>query len=137
MKVAYSLAFFVLILLLVAGVFFWLEQSSDHTQTLRRIVQCRSEVLDDSVLGLDADTTLIGAFITFDKIPLSTSTKEKLKSLDVTLDEGSQIFEISSNILAKIPTASLCELSKVPGISSIFIPELNTGEENENSNVAP
>lgn len=137
MKVSYSLAFFVLILLMVAAVFFWLEQSSDNSRTLRRIISCRSEVLDDSVLGLEADTTLIGAFITFDKVPLATSTKEKLKSLEVSLDEGSQIFEISSNILAKIPTASLCELSKVPGISSIFIPKLNTGEGDQNNNVAP
>ena|SRR3989344_2464166 len=133
MKISHSLAFLVLILLLVAGLFFWLENSDFGRQpTLRRVVDCRNEAIDDSVLELDADTTLIGAFITFERTPLDQLTKDKLAALDVVLDEDSQIFETTSHVLAQIPTVSLCELSKIEGVKSVFIPAINQPSVNAN-----
>lgn len=137
MKISYSLAFFVLILLVVAAVFVWLEGDNQNSPTLRRLVNCRSEILDDSVLDLSADTTLIGAFITFDQMPLSAETKDSLNKLSVVIDEGSQIFEISSNVLAQIPTASLCALSEMKSVKSIFIPAPSGESSDSNSNDAP
>ncbi|PWB38758.1 MAG: hypothetical protein C3F02_02510 [Parcubacteria group bacterium] len=128
MKISHSLAFSVVILVAVAAVFFWLDHSGNQSQNLRRVVKCRSAVIDQSVLDLDADTSLIGAFISFDRMPLATDTVDRLAQLGVSLDIGSQIFEISGNILAQIPTASLCDLSKLPAVQSIFIPEQNQAD---------
>lgn len=130
MKTSYSIAFLALVLLVVSGFFLWLKNTGEHKPTLRRVINCRSSIIDDSVLSLDADTTLFSALVTFDKMPLSQEIRDKLLLLNVALEEGSQIFEIDSNIIAYIPTVSLCELSKIKGISSIFVPPTNNTSTN-------
>lgn len=130
MKTSYSIAFLVLVLLAVFAFFIWLKNTGEYKPTLRRVVNCNSSIIDDSVLSLDAKTTLLGAMITFDKMPLSQEILDKLKSLNVILIEGSQIFEIDSNVSAHIPTVSLCELSKIKGISAIFLPPTNNTSTN-------
>lgn len=133
MKISHSLAFLVLVLLLVAGLFFWLENSGLGSKpTLRRVVDCRSQVLDDSVLDLDADTTLVGAFISFEQMPLDQLTKDKLAALAVEIDESSRIFDSSPYVLARIPTASLCQLSQIAGVKSIFIPAVDPASLDSN-----
>lgn len=124
MKTTYSLVFFVLLVLLVAAIFFsWNVYYGARSRTLNQVLKCHDDIIDDSIFNLDAKTTLIGAMISFDKLPLPQLTKDKLAALGIVLDDSSQIFDISSYLIARIPTASLCALSQLPGVTSIFIPE--------------
>ncbi len=121
MKLIYSLVFFVL---LVGVIFFYINnQNANKRPTLRNVVGCFDEVIDDSILDLDEDTTLIGAFVTFETMPLSEQIQQELDNLNIVLDHGSQVFEASAHVLAQIPTASLCNLAQIEGVQSIFIPQ--------------
>lgn len=136
MKTSHSLVFFVLILLVGSAIFLWLSYGAGYRRTLSKVVDCHSEIIDDSILNLDADTTLIGAIVSFKQAPLAQSLKDKLDSLDVKLEENSQIFELSPYFIAEIPTASLCELSKLEDVTKIFIPEEKKETNTDNENAA-
>lgn len=123
MKASHSFVFFILIVIVIGGVFSLINKYNSHqTKTLRSVVGCFDEVIDDSILNLEAETTLFRAFITFQSMPLSNEDSLKLNNLNIVLETDSQIFEISPNIIAQIPTTSLCELAKLESVQNIFIP---------------
>jgi len=120
MKINHSFIFYVLIFLLIAALFFILnKQSASQEKTLRQTLDCYFGPMADSILDLEADTTLVGAFISFKHIPLSTEMREELNNLKITMDERTWIFDY---VLAEIPTESLCSLAENKEIKAIFIP---------------
>jgi len=122
MKTSYSIAFFVILLLVVFGVVFFYEQkTTKQPKVLYQTLECNSDKIDTSVADLDSDTSLIGAMITFKTVPLSQATKDKLDQLQVVLDDQSWIFDY---VVARIPTDSLCELTAQDEVVKVFIPEL-------------
>jgi len=116
-----TIIFSVITIVLVAMLaFFIIRETPNQLKTLRQTIGCADETISDSVLDLDSRTTLIGAFISFDKAP-DADLRQKMVQLDINLDENSWIFDDS--VLAQIPTRSLCQLGKTDGIRLIFIPE--------------
>ena len=123
MKTSYSVVFFVLLLLITAGVVLFLsKKDADKPKTLLQTLNCYSEKIDKSVLDLDSHTSLIGAMISFDKLPLDDELKNKLNSWGIELNNGSAIFEY---VLAEIPTSNLCSLVEEEQVKSVFIPTPN------------
>ena len=118
--------FFVLLVVVIAAIFFFVDKfQASGPLTLRQTIDCHDLTITDSIMGLDGDTTLIGAYINFKALPLNVDSMKKMNDLEILLDDRSQLFEISPYILAEIPTASLCELAKDENVVSIFIPEGN------------
>lgn len=124
MKAKYSFVFFVLLVVIIAAIFFFINKFQvKGSATLRQTLDCHDLTIDDSIMDLSGDTTLIGAYINFESLPLDADALKKMDDLDILLDSRSQLFEISPYILAEIPTASLCELAKDENVVLIFIPE--------------
>lgn len=123
MKFSHSLAYFIIILAAAGGIFFFINRSTSSNQKiLLQTIDCQSDKLDKSVTNLDSKTSLVGAMISFKEVPISDDLRNKIKNLNISLDENSWIFDY---VLAKIPTSSLCELVKDDNVKSIFIPNFN------------
>ncbi len=121
MKAKYSFVFFVLLVVVIAGIFFFINKfQANGSTTLRQTLDCHHLTISDSIMDLDGDTTLIGAYINFKALPLDEATMKKMDDLDILLDNRSQLFEISPHIIAEIPTRSLCELALDDNVISIF-----------------
>ena len=122
MKTSHSIAFFVVLLVVVLGAVFLYEQkTADQPKVLLQTLECHSDKIDTSVADLDSDTSLIGAIITFKSVPIDEATRAKLDELKIVLDETSWIFDY---VVAKIPTDSLCELTTQEQVTKIFIPKI-------------
>jgi hypothetical protein len=112
---------FLVIIALVLGVIFYFNNPSEEQQnTLEYTAGCSSDKVDVSVYSLKGDTSLIGAFVSFKKIPISPEIEAELIKLGVALEEDSWIFDYA---LARIPTSSLCVLAEYDFVKSIFIPQ--------------
>jgi|GEM_PF-3554817 hypothetical protein len=126
MKAKYSFVFFVLLVVVIAGIFFFINKfQAKGPTTLRQTLDCHHLTITDSIMDLDGDTTLIGAYINFKTLPLNVDSMKKMDELNILLDDRSQLFEISPYILAEIPTNSLCELAMDDNVVAIFIQEDN------------
>ncbi|MBT6691429.1 hypothetical protein HOB10_03815 [Candidatus Parcubacteria bacterium] len=122
MKTSYSIAFFIVLLIVVSGlVVFYEKEDEGKSKVLLQTLECHSDKIDSSVSDLDSDTSLIGAMISFKAVPIDEDTKNKLTELQIVLDEHSWIFDY---VVAKIPTDSLCELTSQEQVTRVFIPEL-------------
>ncbi|PIR07208.1 MAG: hypothetical protein COV55_00500 [Candidatus Komeilibacteria bacterium CG11_big_fil_rev_8_21_14_0_20_36_20] len=120
MKTSYSFIFFILIFLIVAAIFLILnKETAGQEKTLRQTLGCYFGPIADSVLDLRADTTLVGAFISFREVPLPDETRKELDDLNIVLDERTWIFDY---VLGEIPIDSLCPLAEDKSVKSIFIP---------------
>jgi len=120
MKINHSFIFYILIFLLIIALFFILnKQGAGQEKTLRQSLDCYFGPIADSVLDLEANTTLVGAFISFRDVPLSTEMRDELNNLNIVIDERTWIFDY---VLSEIPTESLCPLAGNEEIKAIFIP---------------
>jgi len=118
MKTSNAIVLFVLVFILIFGLFLLLKNTEPSAPaTLGQSLDCTSQKLDQSVLELDSDTDLLRAFISFNNLPLSTEIEQRLADLNVIMDENSLIFD---NIWATIPVESLCDLVAEEDIKSIF-----------------
>lgn len=123
MKTSHSFAFFVLILLAVAAVFFFLDKrSAGQQKILLQTLSCQSDKIDASIYNLQGNTSLIGAFVSFKSLPLSDDDKKAISDLGVKLKEDSQVFDY---MLAEIPTDKLCDLVGYDVVTRVFIPKIN------------
>ena len=124
MKAKYSSVFFVLLIVIIAAIFLFINKfQASGPKTLRQTLDCHHQTITDSIMELDGDIALIPAYINFKSLPLDADSLKKMSDLNVLLDARSQLFEISPYILAEIPTASLCELARDENVISIFRPE--------------
>jgi hypothetical protein len=122
MKTSYAVGFFILLLLVVGGIFLFLnKQGLNQPQILLQTLDCSSDKIDRSILDLDGRTILIGAMISFKKVPLDDNLKNKLTAWQIKLDEKSWIFDY---VIAKIPTQNLCSLVQEEQVSNVFIPQV-------------
>lgn len=122
MKTSYAVGFFIMLFLVVSGLVLFLSKKDvAQPKILLQTLGCSSDKIDKSILDLDGRTSLIGAMISFQKIPPSDGLKNKLNSLRIKLDEGSWIFDY---VVAQIPTDSLCSLVQENEVRSVFIPKL-------------
>ena len=123
MKISQSASYFLIILISLALIFtFVSNKSKKEDKILLQTLSCQSDKIDQSILSLNAKTTLIGAYINFKKVPITQAEKDQLNKLKVMIDEKSWIFERAQ---AQIPTASLCDLIQSENIDYIFIPQFN------------
>ena len=121
MKPLYSLIIFVVIMLIVAGIFFFTQQKQvDQIKTVGNILECHVDKISDNVLALEANTTLMRTMISFEKIPLEQTMEDKLDELGITIHRDTWIFDY---VVADIPTDSLCSLVKEENVKKVFIPE--------------
>lgn len=93
--------------------------------TLEFHLGCESDKIGQNILDLHKDTILIGAYVQFDKLPLDTETQNFLDESGIELVEGSQLFEISPKIIARIPTESVCDLVELESVMNLSIPDNN------------
>ena len=119
MKKEYITIFLVIIAIVLGIIFYLTNKPVENKNTLQYTAGCGSDKIDASVYSLKGNTSLIGAFISFDKVPISENTRVELDRLDVYLDENSWIFDY---VLAQIPTESLCDLAEYDFIKGVFIP---------------
>ena len=106
---------------IVLGIIFYFSNKEPllDENVLKYTVGCDSDKIDASVYSLRGDTSLIGAFITFDQVPISEDVRTELTRLGVSLREDSWIFDY---VLAQIPTESLCHLADYDFVANVFIP---------------
>jgi hypothetical protein len=122
MKTSYTVVFLLLLFLIIGGVvLFFSQQQAGQPSILLQTLACSSDKIDKSILDLDSQTSLIGAMISFKKVPLESNLQQKLTDLKIELDEKSWIFDY---VIAKIPTNSLCFLVQEEQVKSVFIPQL-------------
>ena len=120
MKTSNVFWLFILVFVLVIGLFFFLNKSASQDQvsfTLEEVLSCSQDKLDKSVLALPSNSQVIGAFIAFKKVPLEESLVKSLKEQGVTLDQQSLVFD---QMWAEIPVKSLCWLAGLEEINFIF-----------------
>lgn len=119
MKTSNVIWLFILIFLMVFGLFLFLSKSASKTpQNLEQTLECyNSPKLDPTILTLPENTINIKAFISFESLPLSTDQEKELADLGLMLDKNSGVFEY---LWANIPVASLCQLTARQDIKSIF-----------------
>ncbi len=121
MKTIHSVVFFVLVLVVVAFIFLILKENRpDEDKILLQTLDCQSDKIDSSIYNLQGNTSLVGAIITFKKIPLSEDERNLLSELGIVLDEDSLIID---HMIARIPSDSICSLVEMENISRVFIPE--------------
>jgi len=121
MKKEHISIFLVIIAIILGIIFIFSNNKSKNTNTLQYTAGCQSDKIDASVYRLRGDTSLIGAFISFQEVPISQEVQSKLDELGVIVVEGSWIFDYA---LTKIPTESLCTLAENDFVKGIFIPEI-------------
>lgn len=120
MKTSNVFWLFILVFVLVIGLFFFLNKSVSKEQatfSLAEVLSCSQDKLDKSVLALPSNSQVIGAFIAFKKVPVEESLVKSLKEQGVTLDQQSLIFD---QMWAEIPVKSLCWLADREEVNSIF-----------------
>lgn len=120
MKTSNVFWLFILVFVLVIGLFFFLNKSASKEQvtfSLAEVLSCPQEKLDKSVLALPSNSQVIGAFIAFKKVPVEENLVKSLKEQGVTLDQQSLVFD---QMWAEIPVKSLCWLAGQEEINSIF-----------------
>jgi len=120
MKTSNVFWLFILVFFLVIGLFFFLNKSASQNQSdfnLSQVLSCSSEKLDQSVLSLPSNSQVIGAFISFNAMPLPLEFEKDLQDQGVILDVNSLIFD---QMWAEIPVKSLCWLNEQAEINSIF-----------------
>lgn len=119
MKISNTIWLFVLVFLMVIGIFLFLNKSaSKTTNTLAQNISCdQSEKLDESILSLPANTESFKAFISFQSLPLSDQLLSDLKNLGLSLDQNSAIFDY---LWASIPVDSLCQVLEKSEVNSVF-----------------
>lgn len=120
MKTSNVFWLFILVFVLVIGLFFFLNKSASQDQTtfsLAEVLSCSQDKLDKSVLALPSNSQVIGAFIAFKKVPVEENLVKSLKEQGVTLDQQSLVFD---QMWAEIPVKSLCWLAGLEEINSIF-----------------
>ena len=120
MKTSNVFWLFILVFILVIGLFFFLNKSASKEQaifSLAEVLSCPQEKLDKSVLALPSNSQVIGAFIAFKKVPVEENLVKSLKEQGVTLDQQSLVFD---QMWAEIPVKSLCWLAELEEINSIF-----------------
>jgi len=110
------------IALVLGLIFYFTNKAPVEQNTLAYAAGCSSDKIDASIYSLSSNTSLIGAFISFDKVPISDDVKNELASLGVYLRDDSWIFDYA---LAEIPTGSLCALADYDFVTSVFIPQKN------------
>lgn len=125
MKTIHSIVFFVLVLVVVAFIFLILDKAENKEEKiLLQTLSCQSDKIDASIYNLKGTTSLIGALIAFDSVPLSEEQLLDLLSMGVVVDEGSLVIDY---MYAKIPTASLCDLVSEDYVVRVFtIPEISS-----------
>lgn len=122
MKTSHSIVFFVVILIAIAGVFFFVNsKSASQTKVLLQTMECQSDKIDQSVYNLQGNTSLIGAFIVFKKVPISEADRQIISDLNIKLDEKSWLMDYAR---AEIPTDSMCGLVNMDNVKKVFIPNI-------------
>ena len=117
------IAIFLVAMAIILGIIFYFNGfKSENKNVLKYTAGCSSEKIDPSVYGLRGDTSRIGAFISFAKVPLSEDVRGQLTELGVSLKEDTWIFDYA---IAEIPTESLCILAERDFVKGIFIPQTN------------
>lgn len=122
MKKEYIAIVLIIIAIVLGIIFYFNTRVVIDTNTLEYTAGCASEKIDASVYSLSADTRLIGALLTFQKVPLDDSVYDDLQNLGVSLEENSWVLDYT---LAQIPTESLCDLADRDFVKYIFIPKDN------------
>lgn len=120
MKTSNVFWLFILVFVLVIGLFFFLNKSASQDQvsfTLEEVLSCSQDKLGKSVLALPSNSQVIGAFIAFKKVPVEESLVKSFKEQGVTLDQQSLVFD---QMWAEIPVKSLCWLVDREEVNSIF-----------------
>lgn len=120
MKTSNAFWLFILVFVLVIGLFFFLNKSASQDQdsfTLKEVLSCAQDKLDKTVLVLPSNSQVIGAFIAFKKVPLEENLVKNFKDQGVVLDQQSLVFD---QMWAEIPVKSLCWLADQDEVSSIF-----------------
>ena len=120
MKKEYITVFLIIIAIVLGIIFYFTNNKLEKpNNSLQYTVGCSSAKIDASVYSLRGDTSLIGAFITFNEIPITDATKAELTKLGVVLLEDTWTFDYA---LAEIPTDSLCTLADYDFVKYVFIP---------------
>lgn len=122
MKKEYIAVFLVVVAIILGIIFYFNGFKSENKNVLKYTAGCSSEKIDASVYSLRGDTSLIGAFVSFDQVPPSSEVRAKLAELGVSLREDTWIFDYA---IAQIPTDSLCVLAEQDFVRGIFIPRDN------------
>ena len=122
MKKDHITVFLVIIAIVLGIIFYFTNEEPVDENILQYTVGCESDKIDASVYALKGNTSLIGAFITFDQVPISDDVRAELTNLGVLLREDSWIFDY---VLAQIPTESLCHLADYDFVTGVFIPREN------------
>ncbi len=125
MKIGHSITFLAVVLLVASGFFFFFRHyEASENRVLLQSLDCNSEKIDKSITDLTADTKTVGALVAFDRTPINDELRKKIEDLDIKIDETNWILDYGR---LEIPTASLCELVKLPQITRIFIPNQQYG----------
>lgn len=123
MKISQSASYFLLILISMALVLTWVNKKDNQSdKILLQTLACQSDKIDRSILNLNAKTSLIGAYISFDKVPISEADRNQLNKYKVVIDEKSWFLNYAQ---AQIPTNNLCALVQEENILRIYIPQFN------------
>ncbi len=119
MKTSNVIWLFILIFLMVIGLFLFLNKSASQVpKNLEQTLACYdSPKLDQTILSLPENTISIKAFISFETLPLNDGQISELQTLGVSLDQNSGVFDY---LWAQIPVTSVCQLVERSGIRSIF-----------------
>lgn len=121
MKRNHSIVFFVIIFVVIAAIFLFEKLSGGQDGPLAKAVGCESTKIDQTVYDLQENTSLIGAFVVFDRVPISEDDKQALADIKVRIDENSWLIDYAR---AEIPTDSLCALAELENVKKIFIPNI-------------
>ena len=119
MKNEHITIFLVIIAIVFGIVYYFNAKPVEDKDVLKYTTGCDSEKIDDSIYKLKGTTSLIGAFISFDKVPIEEATKDELDKLGIQIDEDSQILDY---MYATIPTEALCDLAEYDFVKRVFIP---------------
>lgn len=120
MKKEHITIFLVIIAIILGAILIFSSNDYKNTNTLQYTVGCQSNKIDSSVYRLEGDTSLIGAFIVFKEVPISQEVQAELDNLNISIIDGSWIFDYA---LFKIPTESLCILAEKDFVQGVFVPE--------------
>lgn len=103
-------------------------RKKDLPSTLGYHIECQSDKIDQTVLKLHKDTTLIGAYVQLDDLSFDEDSQRIIDEGNIFIDEGSRLFEIAPKVYARIPVDSLCDFVSLDDVKYISIPE-NKNEE--------
>ncbi|PLX25058.1 hypothetical protein C0580_03380 [Candidatus Parcubacteria bacterium] len=121
MKTSYSIAFFVLIFIVVGAIFLIMDKEGiAPNRTLGQILPCNLDKMSDNVLALDADTSLMRVMVSLKDLPMTDRLEGKMNELNIKIYKDKQLFNY---VVADVPVESLCPLAEDSGISKIFIPD--------------